>query len=149
MMKKFLGVLVTILMAAPAMARVSNQEFLDKLVKSVNEQLVVINKERAADGKKLYCQQLSEQGVQSLAKYALKYDLRSYDVLSFVSSAADQLFCYPLACPSQGRASLGGAICNAKSYNMDLSLLRAALSSMNGAEVENYDTLQSIAERAR
>src|SRR5438445_2915757 len=118
-MKKIFGVLISLMMAVPAMAKVSNEEFLDKLVKSVNEQLVIINKERADEGKKLYCKQLSKDSVKSIAKYALKYDLGKYDVYSFVASAGDQLFCYPLSCPSQGRATLGGAICNTKSYTMD------------------------------
>ena len=125
-------------------------EFVDNLVDVINNQLVVINKERASEGKKLYCSELDAKQVNLIASYFRDKKANAWKTLgsvnasSFVSAAGSKLTCYPKPCPNYD--DLVNGICNMKSYKMDRDLLTSALEQLNGGKFYINDTMADIAK---
>ncbi|WP_413580808.1 hypothetical protein [Bdellovibrio sp. HCB288] len=147
-MKKFV-VMIVLMVSSSAFAKISTPEFVDKLVDTVNSQLIVINKERAGKGKKLYCSQLNEDQVFLIAKYFRSKDKNAWLTLDsvsadrFVDLAGSNLSCYPKPCPNY--ADLVNGICNMKSYKMDRDLLDSALETIKGGKFTINETMADIA----
>jgi hypothetical protein len=147
-MKKLMGLLVTMTLATPAFAKMSTGQFIDTLVDTVNDQLVVINKQRASEGKKLYCSSLSAKQVNEIAYRFTKKDgsFKSLESISqdrFVLIMGDELNCYPKPC--KGYADLVHGICNMKAAKMDRDLLHSALEKIKGSKVYATDTMADVA----
>ncbi|MEK2690404.1 hypothetical protein [Bdellovibrio sp. GT3] len=147
-MKKYV-VMIALMVSSSAFAQTSTPEFVDKLVDTINSQLIVINKERAQKGKKLYCSQLNEDQVFLIAKYFRSKDKKAWLTLDsvsadrFVDLAGFNLSCYPKPCPNYD--DLVNGICNMKSYKMDRDLLDSALEKIKGGKFTINETMADIA----
>ncbi|MBO9666511.1 MAG: hypothetical protein J7501_06815 [Bdellovibrio sp.] len=147
-MKKLMGLLVTMSLATPAFASMSTEQFIDTLVDTVNQQLIVLNKERKSEGKKLYCSQLTTTQVNSMASRFMRKDgtfksLASISQDRFVLIMGDELNCYPKTCKAY--ADLVHGICNMKAAKMDRDLLDSALEKIKGSKVYATDTMADVA----
>ncbi|WP_413586835.1 hypothetical protein [Bdellovibrio sp. HCB274] len=147
-MKKIV-LMIALMVSTSAFAQTSTPEFVDTLVDTVNSQLVVINKERAQQGKKLYCSQLNKDQVFIIAKYFRSKDKKAWLTLDsvnasrFVDLAGANLSCFPKPCPNY--SDLVNGICNMKSYKMDRALLNSSLEKIKGGKFYINDTMADIA----
>lgn len=152
-MKKYILAVVTVLMGAQAFA--ADNVAAIRLTNAINARLVKVNAQRSEEGKTLYCASLSAKQVALIEKKTTSLvdnktvakDLRRVAVTDFTQDLADTLVCYPLACPTQGRSSLGGAVCNAKAYNMDLQLIQEAFDDIAGRDVQGYESTANFLTR--
>lgn len=127
--------MIAMLVSTSAFA--NTPEFVDNLVDVINNQLVVINKERASEGKKLYCSQLDTKQVTLIASYFRDKKANAWKTLGsinasrFVDLAGANLTCFPKPCKNYD--DLVHGICNMKSYKMDRDLLTSALEQLTAA----------------
>ncbi|WP_413560488.1 hypothetical protein [Bdellovibrio sp. HCB209] len=147
-MKKFI-LMIAMTVSSSAFAGTSTPEFVDTLVDTINARLVVINKDRAQEGDKLYCSHLNEKQVNLIASYFRNKKANAWKTLgsvnakSFIEGAGFNIACYPKPCPNYD--DLVNGICNAKSYKMDRALLTSALEQIKGGKIYVNTTMDEVA----
>ncbi|UYL07511.1 hypothetical protein B9G69_010690 [Bdellovibrio sp. SKB1291214] len=143
-------IVLMIAMMVSSSAFANTPEFVDGLVYVINQQLAVVNKQRAQDGEKLYCTELDGKQATLIASYFRNkkanawLTLDSVNASRFIDLAGANLSCFPKPCKNYD--DLVHGICNMKSYKMDRLLLRSALEQIKGGKVYINDTMADIAK---
>lgn len=135
----------------------STPEFVSKFVQKMNDRLEVINTERALEGSRLYCSQLSDEQMNEIeslfilnrtgkANQIVYRNLNQVPAKQFVAAVSENLHCYPLAW-FPGRSSIGGLLFNTKAYVMDHTLVRETLEALADRSFTDTDTLAAVTTR--
>lgn len=135
----------------------STAEFISQFVQKVNDRLETTNAERALEGNRPYCSQLSDEQMSEIeglfvinssgkASQILYRDLSQVTVSQFIAAASENLGCYPTSW-LPGRSTLGGLLFNTKAYVMDNLLLRRSLEDLAGRSFDDSETLAALLSR--
>ncbi|WP_374028110.1 hypothetical protein ACES2J_05675 [Bdellovibrio bacteriovorus] len=135
-MKHLLLFAIAIMLTAPAQA-VTSDRFIFDFLEQTQRSLNVINKERAAEGKRLYCEALNQEQVLLIAATASVPDIT---VAEFTKTVTENLKCYPVFFPPWGRKGVGGTLLNTKAYVMDVLLVQNVLKWMNEGKMPSPET---------
>ncbi|CAE79149.1 hypothetical protein AB1A81_05690 [Bdellovibrio bacteriovorus] len=136
-MKTLLLFVFALSLAVQAKAEVTSERFILDFIEQSERSLRVTNEERAAKGKRLYCDALNEDQVVLIAAAANTPDIT---VAEFTEVVSNELKCYPVFFPPWGRKGLGGTLVNTKAYVMDVLLVQDILKWMNNGRLPHADT---------
>lgn len=154
-MKTFLlGFIIILSLQTKTMAATSTPEFVSQFVQKMNDRLEVINTQRALEGSRPYCAQLSDEQMNEIeslfvlnrtgkANQIVYRNLNQVPAKHFITTVSENLHCYPLAW-FPGRTSIGGLLFNTKAYVMDHTLVRETLEAIAGRPITETDSLASL-----
>ncbi|WP_373999697.1 hypothetical protein [Bdellovibrio bacteriovorus] len=126
-MKHVALTILTLLITSTAGA-VTAEEFVRDFAIQTERSLKYINEERALEGKRLYCEKLSDEQVAVIAEAVENPETT---VAEFVEYVGNNLKCYPEFFEPLGRENLGGFLLNTKAYVMDVLMIHEVLESLN------------------
>ncbi|KYG61244.1 hypothetical protein AZI85_09900 [Bdellovibrio bacteriovorus] len=126
-MKHVALTILTLLITSTAGA-VTAEEFVRDFTIQTERSLKYINEERALEGKRLYCEKLSDEQVAVIAEAVENPETT---VAEFVEYVGNNMKCYPEFFEPLGRENLGGFLLNTKAYVMDVLMIHEVLESLN------------------
>jgi len=154
-MKTFLlGFCLVFSFQAGAVTKLSTPEFIKRFTQTVNDRLEKVNAERALEGSRPYCSQLSDEqisGIEALfvitttgkANQIVYRDLAQVTTGQFIAAISESLGCYPTSW-LPGRSTIGGFLFNTKAYVMDYILTRESLENLSGRRFDDSETLEIL-----
>ncbi|MBS1971609.1 MAG: hypothetical protein JSU04_14960 [Bdellovibrionales bacterium] len=157
-MKTFLvGFFLIFGLQANAATTMSTAEFIAHYVQKVNDRLETINTERALEGSRTYCAQLSDEQMSEIenlfvtnttgkANQIVYRDLSHITAGQFIADASENLGCFPTSW-LPGRSSIGGFFFGTKAYVMDNLLVRKSLEDLAGRPFDDSETLSQLLTR--
>lgn len=157
-MKTFLvGILILLSNQASAVGTLSTPEFVAQFTVKMNDRLEDTNAERALEGNRPYCAQLSDEQLNEIenlfvmnstgkANQIAYRNLAQISVGQFVAEVSENLHCYPTSW-LPGRSSIGGFFFNTKAYVMDNLLVRKSLEDLAGRPLEDTESLAQALSR--
>lgn len=130
-------------------------QFISHFVQTMNDRLESTNAERALEGSRPYCAQLSDEQNNQIeelfvinptgkANQIVYRQLDQITVGQFVEAASENLNCYPTSWFSS-RSTIGSMLFNSKAYVMDVMLVRRSLEDLAGRTISDDETLATIA----
>ncbi len=157
-MKTFLvGFFLILAFQAQAATTISAPEFISRYLQKVNDRLETTNIERALEGSRTYCSQLSDEQMSEIesifvtnttgkANQIVYRDLSRMTAGQFIAEASENLGCFP-ASWLRGYSSIGGFFFRTKAYVMDNLLVRKSLEDLAGRTFDNSETLSQLLTR--
>lgn len=135
----------------------STAEFITQFTQKMNDRLETTNAERALEGNRPYCSQLSDEQLNDIeglftinptgkANQIIYRDLGQVSVNQFVTAVSENLGCYPTSW-LPGRSSIGGFFFNTKAYVMDNLLVRKSLEDLAGRSIDDSESLAHLVAR--
>lgn len=154
-MKTFLvGFLILLSSQGHATTTLSTAEFITRFAQKMNDRLETTNAERALDGDRPYCSQLSDEQLNDIeglfvmnptgkANQIVYRELAQVSVSQFITAVSENLGCYPTSW-LPGRSTIGGFFFNTKAYVMDNLLVRKSLEDLAGRSIDDSESLAQI-----
>jgi len=126
-------------LAGVSASALNKSEFVTSYVSAANARIKVLNQERKAQGKGLYCAKLNKAQVALIKEIAQKPEVT---VGEFANTVSETLECYPPFWAPWKRKHIRGTLFNTKAFVLDYYLVRDALAEVNnGREPQDYEYL--------
>lgn len=157
-MKTFLvGFVLVFAFQAKAARALPTAEFITQFTQKINDRLETTNADRAIEGSRTYCSQLSDEQLNDIeglfvinpngkANQIVYRELLQVSAGQFIAAVSENLGCYPTSW-LPGRSAIGGFFLNTKAYVMDNLLVRKSLEDLAGRSFADSESLAHLVAR--
>ncbi|WP_413575197.1 hypothetical protein ACLVWU_12950 [Bdellovibrio sp. HCB290] len=136
-MKRFMFVIIAMLLGTQAHASVTSEEFVDQFVAQMNRRLVFVNQDRIAAKYRPFCTGLNKDQIASITSIVSQNPEQTAE--EFHKALSEKLQCYPIAIAPLKREGWG-ILFNTKAYWMDIKLIRDTLADLG---LKTHDSMKS------